>query len=204
MTDYYSFKENFFDKPLDPQEIAELKIRALPSIKHHIRHYELANANNSVVQSRRVVNELKAEINEAKDDIEQMNEIAEGIKVKVGVEGWLENAKDLIKHNRIVLHLQNLTLLQFKKKEIIYSWIYKGNKAEVERRLTPYKEAIGECFEYFEEHTDKLGLTIQTGDPNSTVGDYEGDKSKDENIRQIGKQLQTEANKVENFYKICC
>ena len=200
----YEFKKDFFDKPIDPLEIEEIKMRALPSVKLHIKYKELKDANYSVKESRNIINQLKAEINEIKDDLETSKKMDwENLKME-GYMEWVEKAEDQLKHNRLLLHLQNLTLLQFKKKEIILSWIYKGNKAEVEKRLTPYKVAMGECFEYYEEHSNKLGLIIQLGDPTTTEGDYMGEKNKDENIRKIGEELQTEANKAENFYKICC
>lgn len=196
-TNLFKFRHDFFDKPISPLEIAQLQSRALYSVKHHLRYKELPSANNSVVESRKVVNELKEEIKQTIVDIEEMN--------KMDLMGEFTGyAQEAVEHSRKLLHLQNLTLLQFKKKEVIYSWIYKGNKEEVEKRLTPYKVAMGECFEYYEEHSNEMGITIQLGNPTTTEGDYTGEKNKDENIRKIGEELQNEANKVENFYKICC
>lgn len=198
----YFFAKDFFDKPFDEQKVAEVK-QVVSSVKLRIKKRELPNATNSVIKSREIVENMKEEIKEVKMKILGAKMLKHTGEAE-GVDEYLEYYEDNLKSGRILLHLQNLTLLQFKKKEVILAWIYKSNTEKVKQRLTAYKESLGECYEYYEEHSKLIGINICKGDEATTVGDYMGEANLDENIRQIAEELQHESNRIENYFKICC
>lgn len=196
--DLYYFAEDFFDKPLCPQDIANLK-RVLPSVKHRIRQYNIPDTDRQLASSKQIVLDKKVVIAEIKADIEEGKTYPIGSRPHI----WATTeADDMLQKVRDILTLQNLTVKQFKKKATLLAYIYNGNKVEAEKRLTPYKESLGECFEYYEEHSKTMGIIIEDGTDDTT--NYMGEENLDENVRQIAETLQKQSNIVENYFKICC
>ena len=194
----YYFPENFFDKPLCPQEIANLK-RELPSIKCRIRHLSIRDNDTHLEESKLIVVAKKKTIADLKADIELGKTFPNFSNPHI----WATTeAPVMLQKVRDILTLQNLTVKQFKKKATLLAYIYNGNKVEAEKRLTPYKESLGDCFEYYEEHSKTMGIIIEEGTDDTE--NYIGEKNLDENVRRIAETLQKESNIVENYFKICC
>tara|TARA_R110002153_G_scaffold74456_2_gene193444 strand:+ start:379 stop:987 length:609 start_codon:yes stop_codon:yes gene_type:complete len=194
----YYFPENFFDKPLCPQEIANLK-RELPSIKCRIRHLSIRDNDTHLEESKLIVVAKKKTIADLKADIELGKTFPNFSNPHI----WATTeAPVMLQKVRDILALQQLTVKQFKKKATLLAYIYNGNKVEAEKRLTPYKESLGDCFEYYEEHSKTMGIIIEEGTDDTE--NYIGEENLDENIRRIAETLQKESNIVENYFKICC
>ena len=195
----YSFPENFFDKPLCPQEIANLK-RELPSVKVRIRHLNIRDNDRHLADSKQIVLDKKELIEEIKEDIAYGKEFP--IESTPHIWATTGDGAIMLQKARDILTLQQLTVKQFKKKATLLAYIYNGNKVEAEKRLTPYKESLGDCFEYYEEHSKTMGIIIEEGTDDTE--NYIGEENLDENIRRIAETLQKESNIVENYFKICC
>lgn len=196
--DLYYFAEDFFDKPLCPQDIANLK-RVLPSVKHRIREYNIPDTDTQLAESKLIVVAKKKTIADLKADIE----LGKTFPSESDPNIWATTeAPVMLQKVRDILTLQNLTVKQFKKKATLLAYIYNGNKVEAEKRLTPYKESLGDCFEYYEEHSKTMGIIIEEGADDTT--NYIGEANLDENVRQIAETLQKQSNIVENYFKICC
>ena len=194
----YYFAEDFFDKPLCPQEIANLK-RELPSVKIRIRHLSIRDNDTHLAESKAIVVAKKKVIDDIKADIELGKTFPNFSNPHI----WATTeAPVMLQKIRDILTLQNLTVKQFKKKATLLAYIYNGNKVEAEKRLTPYKESLGDCFEYYEEHSKTMGIIIEEGTDDTE--NYIGEENLDENIRRIAETLQKESNIVENYFKICC